>query len=170
MVILLSPDRGYQRLYLVHHADVLPRRLSGAKDFAEAIRQMREVGVLEEHLAGARQHGPLGSFDGAHRWIAGPACAGVVLVGDAAAASDPAWGCGLSRTLRDGRLLRDALCQDENWQRAASEYARHHDNAFAELRAAERLCAERFMAIGSDADAARARPESAKQRLGRRRH
>ena len=161
MVILLSPDPGYQRLYLVYHKDVLPRRLSGAKDFAEAIRHMREIGVPEEHLAGACQHGPLGSFDGAHRWTAGPARAGVVLVGDAAAASDPAWGCGLSRTLRDVRLLRDALCQDDDWKRAAGEYARSHDHAFAELRAAERLCAELFMAIGSEADEARARLESA---------
>ena len=161
MVILLSPDRGYQRLYLVYHTDVLPRRLSGAKDFAEAIRQMREIGVPAEHLAGARQHGPLGSFDGAHRWTAGPAREGIVLLGDAAAASDPAWGCGLSRTLRDVRLLRDALCQDDDWQSAASEYARNHDKAFAELRAAERLCAELFLAIGSEADAARARLASA---------
>ena len=161
MVILLSPDPGYQRLYLVYHKDVLPRRLSGARDFTETIRHMREVGVPDDHLAGARQHGPLGSFDGAHRWIAGPAREGVVLVGDAAAASDPAWGCGLSRTLRDVRLLRDALCGDNDWKRAAGEYARSHDHAFAELRAAERLCAELFMAIGGEADAARARLESA---------
>ena len=68
------------------------------------------------------------------------------------------------------RCATSGCYETRYWQRAASEYARHHDNAFAELRAAERLCAELFMAIGSDADAARARPESAKQRLGRRRH
>jgi 8-oxo-dGTP pyrophosphatase MutT (NUDIX family) len=33
--------------------------------------------------------------------------AGVVLVGDASATSDPSWGCGLSLTLRDVRVLRD---------------------------------------------------------------
>jgi menaquinone-9 beta-reductase len=33
----------------------------------------------------------------------------MALIGDAAAASDPSWGEGLSLTLRDVRLLRDSL-------------------------------------------------------------
>ena len=59
------------------------------------------------------------------------------------------------------RCATSGCYETRYWQRAASEYARHHDNAFAELRAAERLCAELFLAIGSEADAARARLASA---------
>ena len=32
-----------------------------------------------------------------------------------AGSSDPVWGCGLSRTLRDVRLLRDRLLSDGDW-------------------------------------------------------
>lgn len=45
------------------------------------------------------------SFDAADRWVDHPYHAGVVLIGDAAAASDPCFGCGLSLTLRDVRVL-----------------------------------------------------------------
>ena len=43
----------------------------------------------------------------------------VVLIGDAAAASDPVWGSGLSLTLRDARVLRDHLLANADWRAAA---------------------------------------------------
>ena len=157
MAILISPAEGLQRVYLIYRHDALPRRLSGARDLPEALRHLREIGVPDEHLAGARLRGPYASFDGAHRWISTPYRDGVALVGDAAGVSDPAWGCGLSRTLRDVRLLRDALLADDRWTAAALAYAYEHDDAFQRLRKGERLYSELFMATGAEADEVRAR-------------
>jgi menaquinone-9 beta-reductase len=44
--------------------------------------------------------GPLASFEGADVWVDQPYKNGVALIGDAAAANDPCFGCGLSLTLR----------------------------------------------------------------------
>ena len=157
MAILLSPAPGLQRVYLIYRHDALPRRLSGERDLGEALRHLAEIGVPGEHLAGARLRGPYASFDGAHRWITTPYRDGVVLIGDAAGVSDPAWGCGLSRTLRDVRLLRDALLADDDWVTAAHDYALRHDDAFLRLRRVERIYAELFMACGEEADEVRGR-------------
>jgi 2-polyprenyl-6-methoxyphenol hydroxylase-like FAD-dependent oxidoreductase len=48
---------------------------------------------------------------------------GVVLIEDAAAASDPCFGCGLSLTLRDVRVLRDRLTSMPDFAAAADVYA-----------------------------------------------
>ena len=58
-------------------------------------------------------------------------CAGIdwasekhdVLIEDAAAASDPCFGCGLSLTLRDVRVLRDRLTSMPDFAAAADVYA-----------------------------------------------
>ena len=157
MAILLSPAPGLQRVYLIYRHDALPRRLSGARDLPEALRHLHEIGVPDAHMADARLRGPYASFDGAHRWITTPYRDGVALIGDAAGVSDPAWGCGLSRTLRDVRLLRDALLADDQWTTAAPAYALQHDDAFQRLRKLERLYAELFMASGEEADELRGR-------------
>jgi 2-polyprenyl-6-methoxyphenol hydroxylase-like FAD-dependent oxidoreductase len=58
---------------------------------------------------------------------------GVVLVGDASATSDPSWGCGLSLTLRDVRVLRDCLLATDDWHAAAHAYAQRHDRYYGAL-------------------------------------
>ncbi len=139
---------GRYRLYLFRHAALAHPRLSGAADFPAALDAIRRAGVPADWLDGARLAGPLATFDGSHRWIDHPHVRGVVLVGDAAAASDPAWGSGLSRTLRDVRLLRDALIGDEDWTRAADAYAEQHDQFWARLRDLEHLNATALMSPG----------------------
>ena len=57
--------------------------------------------------------------------------AGVVLIGDAAAASDPTWGQGLSLTVRDTRVLRDHLCAHDDWEAAGHAYAVEHDRYYS---------------------------------------
>ena len=52
---------------------------------------------------------------------------GVALLGDAAAASDPTHGQGLSLTLRDARVLRDHLLRSSDWDAAGNAYAVEHD-------------------------------------------
>lgn len=46
-----------------------------------------------------------------------------MLIGDAAASSDPSWGQGLGLTVRDVRVLRDHLLSRENWDEAGHAYA-----------------------------------------------
>jgi 2-polyprenyl-6-methoxyphenol hydroxylase-like FAD-dependent oxidoreductase len=148
---------GFFRLYLFHHTDATPRRLSGNRDVEAAFAYLRGSGVPDEWLAGAQLHGPLATFDGAHKWVVRPHRDGVVLVGDAAGASDPTWGSGLGRTLRDVRLLRDALVADPDWERAADAYAEQHDDFWDRLHDVERLTAAALMSVGPDGADRRAR-------------
>ena len=148
---------GFFRLYLFHHTDATPRRLSGNRDVEPAFGYLRDSGVPGEWLVGAELKGPLATFDGAHKWVVRPYRNGVVLVGDAAGASDPTWGSGLGRTLRDIRLLRDALVADPDWARAAQAYAEQHDEFWDKLRDVERLTAAALMSVRPDGAERRAR-------------
>ncbi len=145
------------RAYLLHHKDALPRRLSGERDFPAVMQHFHEIGLPATWLARLKPHGVFATFDGAHRWITNPVRGNCVLVGDAAAVSDPVWGNGLSRTLRDVRLLRDRLRGDGDWTRAAEAYAADHDDFFHRLRRAERLNAALHFSIGDAAEKRRQR-------------
>ena len=138
------------RFYFFHHIEAIPSRLSGNRDIEAALGYLRDAGVPDEWLVDAQPRGPLATFDGAHRWVERPYRDGVVLIGDAAGASDPSWGSGLSRTLRDVRLLRDALTTNEDWPRAADVYAGWHDEFWERLHDAERLSAAALMSVGPD--------------------
>ena len=155
--ILIQNNPRNFRIYLLHHKDALPKRLSGARDFSEVMKHFREIGIPGAWLDRLTPHGIFATFDGAHRWIPHPIRGNVVLIGDAAAARDPVWGNGLSRTLRDVRLLRDRLLESKDWSRAADAYAADHDNFFQRLRRAERLNAALHFAMGDAAEARRQR-------------
>ncbi len=148
---------GLYRLYFFYHVDAISSRLSGDRDVEAAFSHMRNAGVPGAWLADARPGGPLATFDGTHRWVERPYRDGVVLVGDAAGASDPSWGSGLSRTLRDVRLLRDVLVSVTDWPAAADEYAGQHDEFWEPLRDVERLSAKALMSVGPDGASRRGR-------------
>jgi 2-polyprenyl-6-methoxyphenol hydroxylase-like FAD-dependent oxidoreductase len=154
--ILLPNKPGNFRAYLMHHKDALPRRLSGARDYPEVLAQFAAVGWPREWLA-LRPHGILASFDGAHQWVTHPARGAGVLIGDAAGTSDPVWGNGLARTLRDVRLLRDRLLETADWPRAIDAYAADHDDFFHRLRRVERLSARLHFAVDDGAPTRRRR-------------
>ena len=78
---------------------------------------------LADQYAAAKSIGPLASFDVSDSWVEHPYRDGVVLVGDAAATTDPTFGQGLSSALRDARILRDELSKDSDWAAAAGRYA-----------------------------------------------
>jgi len=155
--ILVKNKPGTYRIYLMHHKDALPRRLSGERDYQAALAHFREIGVPADWLDSVTPHGVFATFDGAHRWITKPLRGNCVLVGDAAGTSDPVWGCGLSRTLRDVRLLRDRLLSDPDWGAAAEAYAADHDDFFHRLRRVERLNAALHFSMGEAAEARRGR-------------
>lgn len=139
------------RAYLLHHKDALQRKLSGERDYETVVAHLRDIGVPGEWLDETKPFGLFATFDGAHRWISRPFRECIVLAGDAAACSDPVWGNGLSRTLRDTRLLRDALLDNTDWNRAVSTYAEQHDDFFRRLRKAEHLNAELYFSMGEEA-------------------
>ena len=155
--ILIQTKPNNFRAYLLHHKDALPRRLSGERDFAAVMNQFHEIGLPTGWLERLTPHGIFSTFDGAHRWITHPVRHGCVLIGDAAAASDPVWGNGLSRTLRDVRLLRDHLLANRDWERAIEGYAEDHDDFFHRLRRAEKLNAALNFSIGDEAERRRER-------------
>jgi 2-polyprenyl-6-methoxyphenol hydroxylase-like FAD-dependent oxidoreductase len=158
--ILIETKSGNYRTYLLHHKDALERRLSGERDYQTAIQHLREIGVPGAWLEQATPHGILASFDGAFRWIGHPADGNCVLIGDAASTTDPVWGNGLSRTLRDVRLLRDRLLNDRDWVAAARAYAQDHDDYYHRLRLAEQLRTTISFTMGDAGEARRRRVSS----------
>lgn len=155
--ILIQNKPGNFRVYLLHHKDALPRRLSGERDYPAVMAHLHAIGIPGAWLESLTPRGIFATFDGAHRWIENPSRGHCVLIGDAAAASDPVWGNGLSRTLRDVRLLRDRLLESADWTRAADAYAADHDDFFQRLRRAERLSAALHFSMGEAAERRRER-------------
>ena len=79
------------------------------------------------------------------------------MIGDAAAASDPSWGQGLSLTLRDVRVLRDQLLTYKDWEVAGHTYAREHDRHYGVTHTTDNWLTQLFFAIGLEAEAIRAK-------------
>lgn len=145
------------RTYFIHRATDRPQRLSGSRDADAFVAACVATGVSPEWYGHARQIGPLASFDGATRWVEHPYRNGVVLIGDAAGASDPSFGAGLSLTLRDVRVLRDHLLAEPDWSAAAHAYAEVHDQHFGTMHRILGWLHEMQYAVGPAAEAVRAR-------------
>jgi 2-polyprenyl-6-methoxyphenol hydroxylase-like FAD-dependent oxidoreductase len=132
-------------------------RLQGDNDIPRFIEESVASGMPQEYFDGARPAGPLATFEGADCWVDHPYRDGVALVGDAAASSDPSWGQGLSLTLRDVRVLRDALLANDDWEAAGHAYATEHDRYFGILHTVEDWLTRFFFETGPEAEASRAR-------------
>ncbi len=156
--ILVYPlGGGTFRTYLIHRSNAQAHKFSGRRDAASFMAACRDTGGPAGWLDDARQAGLLASFEAASSWVDHPARDGVVLIGDAAGASDPAYGCGLSLTLRDARVLREHLCAEPDWRRAAELYAAEHDRYFQAMKRITDWRTEMNYATGPEADARRAR-------------
>ncbi len=155
---LLFPQ-GNRRLraYVAFRSDTGVRRLSGKERLPDFLRVCGTTGVPSEWLAGVQPVGPLAAFEGADSSVAFPYRDGVVLVGDAAATSDPVWGCGMSLTLRDVRVLRDALLASSDWDAAAHAYAEEHDRYYSRLHTLEDWMATLFFDNSPEGETRRAR-------------
>jgi len=153
----MAPQGGGRvRTYLVQtKAKSTP--LQGTSDVPRFIGESIRSGVPAEWFEDAKAAGPLATFDGADSWIDHPYTDGVVLVGDAAATSDPSWGQGLSLTVRDVRVLRDLLLRHENWDEAGHAYAEAHDAHYGVIHRVDNWLSEMFFATGPAAEALRMR-------------
>jgi 2-polyprenyl-6-methoxyphenol hydroxylase-like FAD-dependent oxidoreductase len=118
------------RCYSGYYQQEGRRRLSGIKDIDEFIAISISSGAPREWYVNVAAAGPLASFDCADTWVSHPYGNGMALIGDAASSSDPSYGCGLSLTLRDVRVLRDLLLAEKNWDLAGHQYAAEHDRYF----------------------------------------
>jgi 2-polyprenyl-6-methoxyphenol hydroxylase-like FAD-dependent oxidoreductase len=152
---IFIPQGGRRfRSYLIYRSDD-DLQMRGVEALPRFIAGCIDCGVSAEFYADTKPAGPLASFQGADSWVDHPYSSGIVLVGDAAAASDPAWGQGLSLTLRDVRVLRDSLLADENWEIAAGAYANAHDGYYKALHTWEDWYASFFFDRGEQAEARR---------------
>jgi 2-polyprenyl-6-methoxyphenol hydroxylase-like FAD-dependent oxidoreductase len=153
----LNPQGGGRvRAYLVWRKEA-GLRFQGEADTARFFAESRLTGLPQEFLERAAAAGPLATFSGADTWVDHPYASGVVLIGDAAASSDPSWGQGLSLTLRDVRVLRDRLLSEDDWDRAGHAYAQEHDRYFGVCRTFNDWLSQLFYTPGPEADATRAR-------------
>jgi menaquinone-9 beta-reductase len=166
-ICMLNPSLSRMALYFPQTADSGRAYLASRSE--EDVRFTRQVGFdrfLQECARsgfppgvfdGARQAGPLATFDGADSWVQHPYASGIALIGDAAATSDPTWGQGLSLTLRDARTLRDALLAHEDWDAAGHAYAAAHDRDYRAVRTTNGWFTQVWLQPGPDAEALRAR-------------
>jgi len=132
-------------------------RLSGSKAVAQFVADSVTTGAPPEWFIDAQVAGPLASFNCADTWVAHPYQSGIALVGDAAASSDPTFGCGLSLVLRDVRVLSEQQIAERDWDMAAHAYAAEHDRYFGSIHRQLDWLTKLFYEPGSAAAARRER-------------
>jgi 2-polyprenyl-6-methoxyphenol hydroxylase-like FAD-dependent oxidoreductase len=127
----LIPQAGDQfRAYFVYPKSA-GHRLQGESMLSLFVRESAKgYPPIADYCADARSIGPLASFDTSDTWVEHPYRDGVVLVGDAAATTDPTYGQGLSFALRAARVLRDELTVNSDWDAAGHRYADQHARSF----------------------------------------
>lgn len=153
--VVLSPQ-GAGRVRAYHVSQTGQHRFQGADDVARFMEASVQTGAPAEWYAGSEAKGPLATFEGATQWVEHPYQAGVALVGDAAGATDPTFGQGLSVTVRDVRLLRDQLLAHADWEQAGHAYARERDRYFSVVNTVDNWQETLLFTPGAAADARRA--------------
>lgn len=156
MVVVFPQGEKRVRAYSVTQSPGGPA-FHGDKDVPSFFGHCIKGGMPEEWLAQAEPSGPLATFDGADSYVPNPYRDGIALVGDSAATSDPAWGQGLSLTMRDVRALRDRLIANDDWSEAGEEYAREHDRYYDAVHTAEDWYTRLFHTPGPEGIAVRAK-------------
>lgn len=145
------------RMYFIYIGAMGDRKLSGKDKLAEFFEGCRATGVPGEWFDGLEVVGPLAEFEGADQSVPSPAKPGLALLGDAAAATDPSWGCGLSKTMVDVDNLSTCLGATEDWDRAVQQYAANHDDYYSRLHNVLSWMTELVWTGGPAADERRAR-------------
>lgn len=153
----LAPQRdGHTRAYLLH-SKTAEFRLQGEQALPRFTAEMIKSCAPAEWFTGIKAIGPLATFDGTDTWVKHPYKEGVVLIGDAAACSDPSYGQGMCLTLRDVRVLRDQLLKYNNWDDASHAYAEAHDHYYGAINTVIHWFWDLFYEIGPEAEARRAK-------------
>src|SRR5262249_26009312 len=124
---------GRARVYFVYVGASGDRKLSGKDAIPAFVEGIRATNVPSSWFDRIDVVGPLAEFEGADHWVLSPAKSGLALIGDAAGATDPSWGCGLSKTLVDAETLANCLAETDDWNAALARYAAAHDDYFGKL-------------------------------------
>jgi flavin-dependent dehydrogenase len=157
LTLIFPLGAGRFRPYFVHRASDPVRRLNGRQQLPDFIAACIETGCDPAWFAGAEAVGPLAMFSGADSWVEHPYREGIVLIGDAAASSDPSWGHGMSLTLRDVRVLRDQILATGDYSMAGHAYAEEHDRYYTALHRILTWMTDLQYTAGPEADARRER-------------
>jgi 2-polyprenyl-6-methoxyphenol hydroxylase-like FAD-dependent oxidoreductase len=148
---------GRARVYFIYVGALGDRKLSGKAKAGEFLDGCRATNVPSTWFDGASVIGPLAQFEGADHWVDSPSKRGLALIGDAAGATDPSWGCGLSKTLVDVETLANQLAESDDWNAALQRYAAMHDDYFGKLHDILSWWTVLLWTGGPEADARRAR-------------
>lgn len=148
---------GRARVYFIYVGALGDRKLSGKAKVDEFLHGCRATRVPSAWFDGVSAVGPLAEFEGADHWVSSPSKPGLALIGDAAGATDPSWGCGLSKTLVDVEALATQLVATDDWNAALKRYAAMHDDYFGKLHDILSWWTTLVWAGGPEADARRAR-------------
>jgi 2-polyprenyl-6-methoxyphenol hydroxylase-like FAD-dependent oxidoreductase len=145
------------RMYFVYIGAMGDRKLSGKEKTREFIDACRSTMAPGQWFDGVEVVGPLAEFEGNDQWVNSPSRPGLALIGDAAAATDPSWGCGLSKTLTDVEALSKRLAETDDWDAALARYAADHDDYYTKLHSILSWMTELVWTGGPAADERRAR-------------
>jgi 2-polyprenyl-6-methoxyphenol hydroxylase-like FAD-dependent oxidoreductase len=145
------------RVYYVYRNTKNRRKFSGIGDINRFIISCVESGMPKDWFEDSTNAGPLASFEGAVSWVSHPFKNRIVLVGDAAATTDPAFACGMSLALRDVRVLSDYLLNSKKWDIAANAYALSQRRYFGSIHRICKWLTNLNFEIGSKADEMRSR-------------
>jgi len=152
------------RMYAVYIGPMGDRKLSGKDKVDDFLACCKATGAPAEWYDGISVAGPLAEFEGADSWVSSPGKPGLALIGDAAAATDPSWGNGLSKTLVDVETLAKHLTATDDWNTAVQRYAAEHDDYSGKLRNILGWMTELVWSGGPEADARRERVFPAMQK------
>lgn len=145
------------RMYFAYIGAMGDRKLSGKEKTREFLDACRSTLAPAEWFDDVEVVGPLAEFEGNDHWVSSPSKPGLALIGDAAAATDPSWGCGLSKTLVDVEHLSKRLTETDDWNAALARYAADHDDYYTKLHNILSWMTELIWSGGPAADERRAR-------------
>ncbi|MEZ4737425.1 MAG: FAD-dependent monooxygenase [Caldilineaceae bacterium] len=148
---------GRHRVYFIYTLQGKERRLCGMHNVPIFINECVQTGVPTAWFADGTPAGPLAMHYAIRSWVTTPYRPGVALVGDAAATTNPSFGCGLALTLRDVRVLTDQLLATDDWAAASAAYAHLHDDYYTHLQCKEEWLTQLFFTLGPAANQRRAR-------------
>ena len=156
--LLLAPLGNQRaRTYYISRKSDSRRALSGDRHVPDFLAACRATGAPVEWFDKVGVAGPLAQFNAADHWVEHPAQEGVVLIGDAAAASDPSYGCGLSLALMGVRHLRDCLLANPDWRVASEQYARQYARYYGAVHRITNWLTDLRWSTGTAAEERRAR-------------
>ena len=144
------------RAYLAYTSEGT-ERMQGEQALPRFLECSRRTTIFPHFYDGTiRCIGPLASFSCDEDWVEHPYANGIALIGDAAATTDPAYGQGMSLTLRDVRTLSQKLLSNTDWDAAGHDYAGEHRRYFSVIHSSCELLREMFQEQGPEADRRRA--------------